>query len=177
MSRRLDQYRFFLGCASIDHVNNKYRELVKYHHPDKPTGSHESFVALKNEYDFITESSLIKFPISNVLNLVGDIYQYPKTPQEAYKKETVTKLSPDEIEREKAINHFNNLRATDITFNYIDDIIKKSKDNNLSKLWIYGEIQKKWDLNLDHFKYVTFKLGDKVHVAKELFRKYQLINV
>ena len=89
-------------------------------------------------------------------------------------KEQTTNLNQEELENQKAIIYFSMLRTNDITFDYIDEVIKQAKKDNLNKLWIYQEIQKKWDLSLDHFKYVTFQMKDKISIAKELYRKYQL---
>ncbi len=172
-------YKYFLGCTNYQEVKTKFRELAKVHHPDKPTGNKETFQELVDEYAMLGEGDY--YPIRNSMTTtqiheqVNNVYnrKYPKTPDEAYQEQT-TNLNQEELEKERAINHFNTIRVGDIIFDYIDEIVAQAKKENLNKLWIYQEISKKWDLSIEHFKYITFLNKDKVSVARELFRKYQL---
>lgn len=169
-------YKYFLGCANYQEVKTRYRELAKQYHPDKPNGDKVKFQELVDEYSILGEGNY--YPIRNFI--INDIPHSTRksskvTYEEAgnYQGKTTT-LSQEELENARAINYFASLRLSDITFDYIDEVVKKAKKDKLNKLWIYQEIQKKWDLNLDHFKYVTFLNKDKVSTAKELYRKYQL---
>ena len=184
-------YKYFIGCKSYIEVKIKYRELAKLHHPDRSTGNKQTFQELADEYAMLGEGDY--YPIRNIeikttftngkeyydynMNQNTKHAKYPFTPEEAFQKEAVTNLNAEEIERSKTIDYFKKLRESDIIFDYIDGVVKQAKKDQLNKLWIYGEIQKKWDLSLDHFKYVTFVMGDKISIAKELFRKYQLNSV
>lgn len=163
-------YKYFLGCANYQEVKARYRELAKLWHPDTVTGDKATFQELVDEYSMLGEGDY--YPIKNIQKANYN-FSYGVVYSESIQEQT-TNLNQEEIEKEKAINYFNNLRVNDITFSYIDEVINFASKEKLNKLWIYQEIQKKWDLTLDHFKYVTFKMKDKVHVAKELYRKYQL---
>lgn len=179
-------YRYFLGCKSYQEVKERYRELVKVHHPDKSTGSHQAFVALQEEYEVLGEGNYYPLRNSIAVNTQrettyrdgADYFQRNWTARNPKTYEEATQLDPKVLERERAEAFFNSLRATDSTmFNIVDYILEKAKKDKLTKLWIYQELEKEWDLSINHFKYVTFKLGDTVATANLLFRKYQLSKV
>ena len=47
---------FKSGKYKMSEVKAEYKRLSKIHHPDKPTGSTESFQELNNEYQIILEN-------------------------------------------------------------------------------------------------------------------------
>jgi hypothetical protein len=173
-------YNYFLGCTSYVDVKARYKTLAKELHPDKATGSHEKFVAMQAEYDILGEGNY--YPIRNIAvsefeQNVNNVSEFFRQASKMYTKEQTTHIDPKEVEKQRAEAHFNSLRQNDNTFDLIDGILSKAKKENLSKLWLYQEVQKQWDLNSDHFKYMTYKCGDTVATANQLFRKYQLSRV
>lgn len=166
------KYKHFLGCASVEEVKTKYKQLAKAAHPDTSTGSHEAFTSLKNEFDHILEGRSV-FPINNLAvpfpELVEDMVEYNRR---THPKETVTNLSPEELQHERAKTFYKNLRVGDVIFDQIDAIVAQAVAEGLKKLWVYQEVQKIDELNLDHFKYLTFVLKDPVSNANVFFKKY-----
>src|SRR6185369_7762567 len=149
-------YKYFLGCNNYQEVKTRYRELAKQHHPDKPNGNKVTFQELVDEYSMLGERDY--YPIRNFSSATQTFKTHDVDYRNYQHQETTTNLNQEELENQKAINYFASLRINDITFDYIDEVIKQAKKDNLNKLWIYQEIQKKWDLSLDHFKYVTFQM-------------------
>jgi hypothetical protein len=172
-------YKYFLGCESYEAVKRMYRELAKTLHPDKPTGNHDKFVAMQAEYNLLGEGNY--YPLRNVktaVNFMNDLAQAMgfATAQEA-ERTGYTHLDPKELEKQRAENFFRVARQHDVTYDVIDGILAKAKKESLPKLWVYQEIGKQWDLTLDHFKYLTFKQGDTVVAAKQLYMRYKLAKV
>lgn len=168
------KYVYFVGCKDVEEVKTKYKQLVKQHHPDMPTGNHNAFVVLKQEFDHILEGRSL-FPIGN-LHTHGEAREPVYTTNEA-DVETITNLSPEELLKKRAEVFFNNLRKGDVTFDQIDAIIEEAAEEGSPALWVYQEVQKLDDLTIDHFKYLTFKLDHPVSNAHLFFKKYRLMKV
>lgn len=43
--------KYFEGCKTKEEIETRYKELLKILHPDFPTGSANSFIELKNQYE------------------------------------------------------------------------------------------------------------------------------
>lgn len=161
-------YKYFLGVINETQLTAKYKSLAKQLHPDVG-GKHEEFVAMKAEYEYLLNEDF--YPVKNNSSfrdkLANVMAEYPKTPEQA--------LSPEELNNRKATNYFNTKRFADLTYDIIDDIIKRQKEEKLNTLWAYQELQKQYSLELDHFKYLAWKLGDPIAVAHTVYRKYQLV--
>lgn len=165
-------YKYFLGCISEDSVKTKYKELSKVYHPSstytnaKPNPA--TFISLKAEYDYIILEE-IEYPISNI---PIDIRKYPLTPDEAYeafKKETVTNLNPEEIEYNRVKLYFDRLRTSDDMYDAIDGILE---DKDHIKFWYLSEMQKLDNLTKEHFKYITWKLKMNISIALSAYDNY-----
>lgn len=49
------QFNFFMGCANIDELNKRYKNLCKVYHPDVNAGNEEIFKMVQNEYEKLKE--------------------------------------------------------------------------------------------------------------------------
>jgi len=47
----MNKFKFFSTCKTIQELKTTFRELVKLHHPDKPTGNLETMKSLNLEYE------------------------------------------------------------------------------------------------------------------------------
>lgn len=47
---------YFKGIETMEGLKDKYRELIKQYHPDRPEGSKGKMVEVNNEYDKIQEA-------------------------------------------------------------------------------------------------------------------------
>lgn len=163
-------YKYFLGVINETQLTAKYKSLAKTLHPDVG-GKHEDFVAMKAEYEHIQIVEM--YPVANISSFREKLAnamnnaKYPKTPEES--------LSPEQLNHLKATSYFNTKRFADLTYDVIDDILKKQQSEKLNKLWAYQELQKQYSLELDHFKYLAWKLGDPITVAHSIYKKYQLV--
>lgn len=167
------KYNHFLNCASLEDVKAKYKTLAKKLHPDAG-GSHKEFVEMKEEYDNILV--YVSYPIVNTNNgisiedfnaVMNSTFGNPFTHPRGYQGGT-THLSPDEIQKQKAEVFFKAQRIEDSTYDLIDSILsRKSTD-----MWAFQEMSKIDDLELNHFKYLTFRLGKKIHVANNFYVQY-----
>lgn len=148
---------YFYGCSSIEEVKARYKKLAKSLHPDAG-GSQTEFVEMKNEYDEV---------------LVKGVQEetYYSTFVD-FSQEGVTNLSKEDLEHERAVNHFNKLRSVDKTYDIIDDILDTAKVEGNKTIWVVQEVSKLLELELNHFKYLTFKLNLPVLGAKALYNKY-----
>jgi len=51
----MNKFKFFSTCKTIQELKTTFRELVKLHHPDKPTGNLETMKSLNLEYELAFE--------------------------------------------------------------------------------------------------------------------------
>ena len=51
----MHKFKFFSTCKTIQELKTTFRELVKFHHPDKQTGNLETMKAINNEYELAFE--------------------------------------------------------------------------------------------------------------------------
>jgi hypothetical protein len=155
-------FMYFAGCLNEQEVKEKYRLLAKKLHPDMG-GNSGDFIIMKNEYDYISGNS-VSYPIATHSKA------YPNTPSNSYQpKETVTNLDPDELERNRAVRYFTAQRVSDTMYNTIDGIKGLHPTSFGSQV---SNLNKLDDLNIDHFKYLCFINGRKVHNAAALFKMY-----
>ena len=158
-------YKYFLSLTNLEACKLQYKTLAKQLHPDASTGNEEKFKEMKNEYDYIIGGDA-RFPLMNIINV--NIRQNPYTPEQAYQKEKTTTLTPEELNNHKAKVYFDSKRRTDIIYDVLDDIL----DTNKTVLNKYQSIFTLFDLEVDHFKYIAWKLGKKSDVAYSLYKKY-----
>ncbi len=185
-------YKYFVGCESYEAVKVRFRELAKTLHPDKATGNHEQFCAMKAEYDILGEGNY--YPLRNIKtasNYMDDLAQamgYTNrhggftnrgTTSNNTWKEEAAYIDPKVVERERALAYFNSVRQSDSTFDLIDGILQMAAKEGLLKMWVYQELGKQWDLTLDHYKYLAFMQNDPnvMRTANELFRRYKYSKV
>jgi len=51
----MNKFKFFSACKTLQDLKTTFRELVKFHHPDKATGNLEKMKALNIEYELAFE--------------------------------------------------------------------------------------------------------------------------
>lgn len=190
-------YKYFLGAQHEQDLKRIFRELAKTLHPDRG-GSHDDFVAMKAEFDYAMAHNCYPiapkyktaydpyFDIRTASNEMGDIFnRYKEARQretakqraEAYaEKERKASIDPKEIQRKRAIKYFNELRATDKTFDVIDHIIdtcyRLGSDPDFRWVAIYREISKMDYLEVAHFKYFAFKMDKGAFVGINMYQQY-----
>lgn len=154
--------QYFYGCESIEEVKQRFKKLAKTLHPD--TGGNTSqFIEMKGQYDNIIENGIPSMSYAEVL-----MRQYVNsTPTER-----TTHLSPEEINRERAVRHFAQLHLVDATYDIIDHILEQAAKEKFKTLWVFQEVSKLLELDLNHFKYVTFMTDMSTSVAHQLYKKY-----
>lgn len=158
-----EKVQYFYGCESIEDVKQRYKKLAKTLHPDLG-GSHEQFIELKGQYDNIIEHGLTH-DHGSLTDMLTKKYGEKFT-------EPTTHITPEELNKLKADNHFNKLRALDHTYDIIDTILEQAKTEKLKILWIFQEVSKLLELDLNHFKYTTYKTNMSPSVAHQLYKKY-----
>lgn len=166
-------YKYFVGVKNEEELKAKFRELAKQLHPDRG-GSHNEFTSMQNEYEYVLERAI--YPISStffdrlkeaVETSEKEKKKYPATPEES--------LTPEQLNNLKAQNFFNTKRATDLIYDVIDTILDRHKKEQTNRLWVYQEAKKLYGLELDHFKYLAWKLGDPISLASVVYKQYQLV--
>jgi hypothetical protein len=167
------EYKYFVGCVSLEDAKDKMRKLAMSLHPDKG-GNQVEFSAMIEEYNYIKDgNSAFPIKVVNLDSLLNIVHKY----NEQKKEEKVTNLSPEELNYQRAKAHFDRLRANDLTFDIIDEVIKTAEIEGLRKLWVYAEIKKNLELNLEHFKYATWRLKDSVATANTIYKSYLNVRV
>lgn len=192
-------FKHFVGIKDEVELKSKFKELAKVMHPDRG-GNHEVFVVMMQEYKYCLENKF--YPVNSDYNRspftvygTGDNYSRRGTrggnPFDAYKgKEfdfamfdeflrnfygnfkTEQQLDPKEIQRRKAEAYFNNNRLTDNVYDIIDNLLKEQSNGELKLIITYKELCKLDNLQLDHFKYLTFKVGKSSSVGINLYQNY-----
>lgn len=51
----MNKFKFFSACKTIQELKTTFRELVKFHHPDKSTGDLETMKQINIEYELAFE--------------------------------------------------------------------------------------------------------------------------
>lgn len=81
-------------------------------------------------------------------------------------------LDPKEIQRRKAEAYFNIQRIADKVYDIIDNLLKEQSNSELKLIITYKELCKLDNLQLDHFKYLTFKVGKSSSIGVNLYQNY-----
>lgn len=156
---------YFSDCNTIDEVKTRFRSLSKALHPDMGGNGHD-FSLMKEQYDYILVNG-VKGELNQTFAQFKNVYENPKTPDES-----ISPLDAQELENIRAKHYFDKLAESDATFDIIDEILEQAKKDKLRHLWVFQEVSKLLELNLDHFKYTTWKTGFSIQVAQQLYKKY-----
>jgi hypothetical protein len=148
--------------SNMEAVKANYKVLAKQLHPDTSTGNHEKFTAMKNEYDHILQVNP-PFPIVNI-NRPTVFTVRTDAP------ETVTNLTPEELNKRKAEAFFASVR--DQYFVTIENIVEEFKERKLTKWWCITQLNKVDDLTVNHFKYLCYLLKIEQVMARNWFTNY-----
>jgi len=159
------QYNYFLTLTNLEDCKKKYKELAKQLHPDTQTGDEEKFKAMKTEYDFIVGGDA-RFPLVNV-GVFPPFWTVRK--QQEPEPHSFTEQHLNNL---KASNYYKNKRYTDIIYDVIDDIISQADTKGKGDLYIYQQIFKLYELEVDHFKYLCWIRKKGNDIAFQLYKKY-----
>lgn len=157
------EVRYFVGVKDSKELKTRYRELVLKHHPDKG-GDTNIFIAVKNEYDYISKSGHITYPIAtrqevSSMDDLADLFNQFKNQSYStfWTPKTSQYSAAEEFARAKKSRekyYFSEIRIDDPLFDVIDGILEMNKSNQ----WILREVNEIPDLNLVHFKYLHWCL-------------------
>lgn len=159
-------YRFFEGCANVQDVKTKFRELARKHHPDMG-GSHDAFVTLRAEYESVVDTTYLhNFPLKNSVKYtyntnddIEEMFRKARTKKEA--EFSGFKSGPtgrQYTKEQQEINYWARKENEELTFNLVRDAYEESKLMNRSANWMLFEIYKVENLGLENFKHLAWML-------------------
>jgi len=127
---------------------------------------------MKTEYDFIVGGDA-RFPLVNTVSTYWTgVHAYTQQKPEPQPYRFTEEQLDNVFNNLKASNYFNSKRGTDIIYDVIDDIISHADTKGKGDLYIYQQVFKLYELEVDHFKYLCWKRKKGNDIAFQLYKKY-----
>lgn len=182
--------QFFKDCKTAEQVKETFRTLAKKHHPDLG-GNQEDFIKLKTEYDYVikygveptTDNANWMKDFFTVFSEAADVENQFRSNSRRYTSESFggfrsTRQAANDhqafknAEEQRIKNYFDIKSIEDVNYGIIEGIIAEGLQKEQDNKWFLFELFKLDDLDIDHFKYVQWKMDLRKGWAMEAYQNY-----